>query len=112
MEIKIFLLSIFFMIMGHIFKIKRWGLLISVYEKPVEYNLLNAMTLGHTLNTVFPIRIGDIVRVMWAGKKLKNSYSFSLATVIADLYIDFITVGAIFFFSIISRKGIYYLEKI
>ena len=98
--------------MGHIFKIKRWGLLISVYEKPVEYNLLNAMTLGHTLNTVFPIRIGDIVRVMWAGKKLKNSYSFSLATVIADLYIDFITVGAIFFFSIISRKGIYYLEKI
>lgn len=112
MEVKIFLLSIFFMIMGHIFKIKRWGLLISVYEKPVEYNLLNAMTLGHTLNTVFPIRIGDIVRVMWAGKKLKNSYSFSLATVIADLYIDFITVGAIFFFSIISRKGIYYLEKI
>ena len=112
MEVKIFLISIFFMIMGHIFKIKRWGLLISVYEKPVEYNLLNAMTLGHTLNTVFPIRIGDIVRVMWAGKKLKNSYSFSLATVIADLYIDFITVGAIFFFSIISRKGIYYLEKI
>ncbi len=112
MEVKFFLLSIFFMIMGHIFKIKRWGLLISVYEKPVEYNLLNAMTLGHTLNTVFPIRIGDIVRVMWAGKKLKNSYSFSLATVIADLYIDFITVGAIFFFSIISRKGIYYLEKI
>ena len=112
MEVKIFLLSIFFMIMGHIFKIKRWGLLISVYEKPVEYNLLNAMTLGHTLNTVFPIRIGDIVRIIWAGKKLKNSYSFSLATVIADLYIDFITVGAIFFFSIISRKGIYYLEKI
>ena len=112
MEVKFFLLSIFFMIMGHIFKIKRWGLLISVYEKPVEYNLLNAMTLGHTLNTVFPIRIGDIVRVMWAGKKLKNSYSFSLATVIADLYIDFITVGAIFFFLIISRKGIYYLEKI
>lgn len=112
MEVKFFLLSIFFMIMGHVFKIKRWGLLISVYEKPVEYNLLNAMTLGHTLNTVFPIRIGDIVRVMWAGKKLKNSYSFSLATVIADLYIDFITVGAIFFFSIISRKGIYYLEKI
>ena len=36
MEVKIFLLSIFFMIMGHIFKIKRWGLLISVYEKPVE----------------------------------------------------------------------------
>ena len=112
MEVKIFLLSIFFMIMGHIFKIKRWGLLISVYEKPVEYNLLNAMTLGHTLNTIFPIRIGDIVRIIWAGKKLKNSYSFSLATVIADLYIDFITVGAIFFFSIISRKGIFYLEKI
>ncbi|MEJ6455956.1 flippase-like domain-containing protein [Fusobacterium nucleatum] len=112
MEVKIFLLSIFFMIMGHIFKIKRWGLLISVYEKPVEYNLLNAMTLGHTLNTVFPIRIGDIIRIIWAGKKLKNSYSFSLATVIADLYVDFITVGAVFFFSIITRRGIYYLEKI
>ena len=102
MEVKFFLLSIFFMIMGHIFKIKRWGLLISVYEKPVEYNLLNAMTLGHTLNTIFPIRIGDIIRIIWTGKKLKNSYSFSLATVIADLYVDFITVGAVFFFSIIT----------
>lgn len=112
MEVKFFLLSIFFMVIGHIFKIKRWGLLISVYEKPVEYNLLNAITLGHTLNTIFPVRIGDIVRIIWAGRKLKNSYSFSLATVMADLFIDFITVGAIFFFSIITRRGIYYLEKI
>lgn len=105
MEVKFFLLSIFFMVIGHIFKIKRWGLLISVYEKPVEYNLLNAITLGHTLNTIFPVRIGDIVRIIWAGRKLKNSYSFSLATVMADLFIDFITVGAIFFFSIITRRG-------
>lgn len=112
MEIKFFILSICLMVIGHILKIKRWGLLISVYEKPVEYNLLNAMTLGHTLNTLLPIRIGDIVRIILSGKKLKNSYSFSLATVVADLYIDFITVGAIFFSLIITGKGILYLEKI
>ena len=67
----LFLMAVVCMVAGHIFKIKRWGLFIAVYEEPSEANLLNAMTFGHTLNTILPFRIGDIVRFVWAGRKMK-----------------------------------------
>lgn len=111
MKSSFFIFSIFFMVTGHIFKIKRWGLLISVYEKPIESNLLNSMTLGHTLNAILPIRIGDIIRILLSGKKLKNSYSFALATVVADLYMDFLTVSAISFFFLLFQEKKSYFER-
>lgn len=91
----LFISAVLLMIVGHVFKVKRWGLFVSVYEEPVESNLLNAMSLGHTINAILPVRVGDVVRVLWAGNRLKNGVSFALATVFADLYIDVITVGAI-----------------
>lgn len=92
-----FLIAILTMVIGHIFKVKRWGLFISVYEEPSDSNLLNAMTFGHTLNTLLPFRIGEIIRIAWSGRKLKNGYPFAFATVMADLYVDFMVVGAMFF---------------
>ena len=92
-----FIAAIVCVVIGHIFKIKRWGLFISVYEDPDEANLLNAMTVGHAVNAVLPFRVGDIFRVGWAGRKMKNGYSLALATVIADLYVDLLTVGIMFF---------------
>ena len=106
-----FILAVICVVIGHIFKVKRWGLFISVYEDPPTYSLLNAMTLGHTVNTLLPIRLGDIIRVICSGRKLKNGYSFSLATVLADLYVDLITVGAMFFgLSLIGKGGENLLE--
>ena len=101
----LFFIAVVCIIIGHIFKVKRWGLFISVYEEPSASNLLNAMTFGHTLNAVLPFRIGDIVRIVWSGRKIKNGYSFAFATVIADLYIDVITVGAMFFGLALIGKG-------
>lgn len=102
----LWIIAVLFMVTGHIFKVKRWGLFISVYEEPSEANLLNAMTFGHTLNTILPFRIGDIVRIVWAGRKMKNGYSFSIATVLVDLFVDVLTVGCMFFgLSVIGKGG-------
>ena len=92
----LFSLAVFLMVLGHIFKAKRWALFISVYEKSNTLNLLNALSIGHILNSVLPIRIGDVFRIFYAGKKLKNGKSFSFATVVADLYVELLTVGFIF----------------
>lgn len=105
MKTLLFAIAVICMVTGHIFKVKRWGLLIAVYEEPCEPNLLNAMTLGHALNTLLPIRIGELVRSFWAGRKLKNGFSFALATVVADLYIDMVTVSAMFFILSLTGKG-------
>lgn len=101
----LFFESVICMFIGHIFKVKRWALFISVYEEPSESNLLRAMILGHTLNAILPVRIGDAVRVFCAGKRIKNGYLFSLATVIVDIYIDILTVGLMFFSLLLIGKG-------
>lgn len=107
----LFIIAALCMVVGYLFKVKRWKLFISVYEEPSESNLLNAMTLGHVLNMILPIRLGYIVRVIWSGRKLKNGYAFALATVIADLYVDVITVGAICVgFSVVGQGGAGVLE--
>lgn len=100
------LIAIGLMVLGHICKVKRWELYISVYERPVFGNLLEALSFGHVINLLVPVRIGDIFRIAIAGKKLKNGYSFSVATVLTDLYVDLICVGAMFFgLSFIGKGG-------
>ena len=100
------IIAIAAMIAGHIFKVKRWGLLVSVYETPSFGSLLNSLSVGHFVNALIPFRIGDVIRVISSGKKMKNGIPFSIATVISDLYIDFLTIGGMFFvLSLIGRGG-------
>lgn len=94
MNIILMMIAIGLMLVGHIYKVKRWGLYINVYEKPAEGNLLGALAVGHVINTIIPVRIGDVFRVFISGKKMKNGYALSIATVLTDLYIDLVTVGA------------------
>lgn len=93
------------MVCGHVCKGKRWGLFISVYETPLHKNLLGALATGHAINALLPFRIGDVVRVGLSGKRLTNGYPLAIATVIADLYIDFICVGSIFLILALLNKG-------
>ena len=104
------ILSVFSMICGHVFKIHRWELLISVYETPSFSSLLKALSLGHCLNAVLPVRLGDIVSIYVSGKKLKNGCSFSLATVFVNLYIDLLSVSMIFLGLAMIGKGGHQLQ--
>lgn len=89
--------AVLLLILGHSFKARRWKRLISTYEDVSLIRLLQILATGQTINMVIPFRIGDIWRVYSLGKKdLKNGYVLSLATVIADLFIDTVTVGLAF----------------
>lgn len=101
-----FIAAVTCMVAGHMFKVFRWGnIFISVYEKPSMSNLLNAMSVGHAINTILPVRIGDLFRIIWSGRKLKNGSSFSIATVMVDLYIDLIFAGMMIFGLMLIGKG-------
>lgn len=91
-----FAISVFFMILGHNFKVLRWKQFIDVYEKTNYTNLLRILSTGHIINVIIPFRIGDIVRIYLSGKKLKNGYALAIATVIVDIYMDILTVGLVF----------------
>ena len=72
MTIILMMIAIGLMLVGHIYKVKRWGLYINVYEKPAEGNLLGALAVGHVINTIIPVRIGDVFRVFISGKKMNH----------------------------------------
>lgn len=89
-------LAIAFLCMGHFIRIMRWKLFISVYERPNDRNLVQALAIGYFLNYVLPYKLGDIVRAWLAGTRMKNGKALGFSTVIVDRYLDVICVGLIF----------------
>lgn len=93
---SILLLSMILMLIGHFFKVRRWGQFIKVYENPDTPNLLMSIGIGHSINIIIPYRVGDIVRIILSGRKMKNGYTNAIATVFIDLYLDTIVVSFLF----------------
>lgn len=106
----IFLMSaVISLLLAHLIKILRWRLFIEIYEEPRDRNLIQALSFGYLINLFFPFRIvGDFFRAIYSGRKMKNSYSLSLSTVVVDRILDIITVGILFFilyiFSIYNKQ--------
>ncbi|WP_459479419.1 lysylphosphatidylglycerol synthase transmembrane domain-containing protein [Clostridium saccharoperbutylacetonicum] len=104
MSSLILFLAIVTLLAGHIFKVLRWRQSIEIYEEPNYKSLLRSLSIGYMFNFCLPFRLGDIVRAIMAGRKMKNGISFSIATVIVDRYFDVIVVGFLFF--IFSFTGV------
>ena len=106
----IFLMSaVISLLLAHLIKILRWRLFIEIYEEPRDRNLIQALSFGYLINLFFPFRIvGDFFRAIYSGRKMKNSHSLSLSTVVVDRILDIITVGILFFilyiFSIYNKQ--------
>lgn len=91
------IVAIMLLTAGHYFKMLRWKQFIEIYEKPNKSQLLQALGLGYAINFCVPYHGGDIFRILWAGRRMKNGLGLSLATVIMDRYLDVIVVGVLFF---------------
>ena len=92
------ILSIAALAIGHYVKMQRWSKFIEIYEQPKKGNLLRSLSVGHLLNYFIPYHLGDVFRVVWSGRKMKNGIGFSLATIIVEHFIDVLVVSAIFVF--------------
>lgn len=92
----ILIIAMLLMLLGHLLKCMRWELLIAVYEKPNRAKLIQAMAMGQVVNTAAPFHLGYAFRVFWSGRTMKNGYPLAVSTVIADLYLDTLTVGVVF----------------
>ncbi len=91
------IIAVSLLILGHICKARRWKLLLSSYETVPTVSLLRVLAIGQGINMVLPFRVGDVARICLLGKKhLKNGYVLALASVVADMFIDTITVGLAF----------------
>lgn len=89
--------AVILLILGHICKARRWKRLLASYETIPTVKLLRVLAIGQGINMVIPFRVGDLARIYLLGRKhLKNGYVLAFASVIADIFIDTITVGFAF----------------
>lgn len=100
-----FTASIFFICIAHLIRIARWRLFIDIYEKPDHAILIRALSMGYVINYFMPLKLGDMVRALIAGKGMKSGRALGFSTVIVDRYLDVVTVGLIFIVLSLSGMG-------
>lgn len=83
-------ISISFMIIGNLIRLKRWKSFIKIYEYPSNRYLLFTLGIANIINLLIPFKLGDIIRGVILGKHLKNGFHLAFATVILDRYLDII----------------------
>lgn len=87
--------SILALLLGHLVKVYRWNLFIKLYERTPISVLLNSLSISSAINFVVPYHIGDLYRILYSGRRMKNGIKFSLATVIVEHYIDLIVLAVV-----------------
>ena len=91
-----FSMAVLLLLLGHFFRMLRWKQFVSIYEKTNNGMLLSSLMVGYSINFFVPFRVGDIVRAVISGKKLKNGIAFSLSTIIVEHFMDIPVVCAVF----------------
>ena len=96
MNVVLFLLAIILLLLAHLVKIERQSQFIEIYEKPPKSALSKALAITFLFNFLLPFKIGNIFRITYPGKFMKNGKSFSLATIFVDILIDFFTITILY----------------
>lgn len=108
MIVYFFTLSVVFLMIAHFVRFYRWQLFINIYEKPNLKRLLQSLIISYFINLFLPLKLGDLFRAWYAGKKMKNGFILSFSTVIVDRCLDVICVGIIFLLFYLTESNTYY----
>jgi uncharacterized membrane protein YbhN (UPF0104 family) len=95
---KFYLLaSILFIILGLISRAIRWKLFIRINGNEASIRVVGpAFLISIMLNNLFPLRLGDVVRTSYYGKKFSNSLGKSIKIILIEKVLDFtILVGIV-----------------
>lgn len=103
MNIMLFILAMIFLTLAHLVKIIRQSQFIEIYEKSPKVILGKSLSITFMLNLILPFKLGNIFRILNTGKHLKNGKSFSFATILIDMILDFFTIG--FVYAILFKYG-------
>ena len=106
MNIILFILAILFLLSAHLVKIARQSQFIEIYEKPPKDVLNKSLSVTFLLNLILPFKLGNIFRIVYSGKHMKNGKSFSAATIVIDILLDFFTITAIYILLFFLGKNV------
>src|SRR5262245_36687511 len=78
-------------------KAVRWRLLFPEPETVRRSALHECLYIGYMVNTILPLRIGELVRALLAADSEKQSTSTTLATVLVEKVLDLGTIAFVLF---------------
>lgn len=111
-----FIASIVALSVAQLLKALRQKQFVELYEAPATDTLLNSIVTGYSINIFVPLRFpGCLIRALLCGKKMKNGFSLSLASVVFDEFLDTIVLAVILsvcsfvFFSELTLCAILYI---
>lgn len=96
MNILLFISAIVLLLFAHFVKIARQSQFIEIYEKPPKDILKKSLSITFLLNLIVPFKLGNIFRIIYPGNYMKNGRSFSAATIVIDILLDFIIIAVIY----------------
>ncbi len=87
--------AVILLTLGHLWKTLRWRYFTKVYEDTSLAVLGGALSGGYLINFFIPFHMGDLLRIIVAGRRMKNGYGYSAATVLVDRGLDVLAVSVI-----------------
>lgn len=83
--------------LGIVLRVMRWKVIINPGSTGMVSftDALGGLGVGYMANSLLPVKIGEIVRVVYLGKKRQLSKSYLFGTVVVERFLD---IGAVFLF--------------
>ena len=91
------------LLLAHVVRAARWSLLFPPTYLPWRFNLLLGLGLGYALNTVVPLRVGEILRIVVVRRRDGLRLSHLAATVLIERITDLLAVAAMLAFLLLYR---------
>lgn len=102
--------AIITLLVANILKVLRQSLFIDLYDNSDNKSLMEALSISNIINYFIPFKLGYMLRIYYAGKKMKYGMSYSFATIVVEIILDFICVSFIYFIFLLlgfdSKKDI------
>ena len=74
----------------------RWHYLARHHKKISSYESYKICSIGFALNSLLPLRAGEIARAVYARKNLNLSFSFAISMIIVERIYDFLIILSLF----------------
>jgi Lysylphosphatidylglycerol synthase TM region/Phosphotransferase enzyme family len=91
------------LLVAHIVRAARWALLFPSTYLTQRYNLLLGLGIGYLIDTVVPLRIGELARILLVHRRDRIRLSHVAATVFIERVTDLLVVGCILAAAILLR---------
>ena len=102
-------LAVVLIVAAHFLRVVRWTYMIDIYEDSDRRRLLRSLAVGYSIDFILPFKVGDVFRILFAGKSMKNGYLFAIATVLIDRIMDVAAIAVILlgvFFGDMLMQGV------